>query len=277
MSSILEALERAEEERGHGAKRALGIAPPVETGNRFSINLILTLAVLLLVVALAIWFYSGQATPPASVELQPKDVPTESEAPVPQAASTALATAPTPAKATLSVPAQLRLNTSPSAKPLMEEAVVAKPPPRQKMAAPPAVKPALVPTTAENREATAPPSVRPAQADNRVVEMVRRPVAEPVVEAPEEAFVEPEAPITAQRSEIPLVWELPQSEREKVLQLKSSVHVYNQDPAQRFVIINMRRYAEGDSLPPHGLRLERIDQDGVVIDYGGGLVRLMRR
>ncbi|MCU7812942.1 MAG: general secretion pathway protein GspB, partial [Candidatus Thiodiazotropha sp. (ex Notomyrtea botanica)] len=76
---------------------------------------------------------------------------------------------------------------------------------------------------------------------------------------------------------IPLVWELPQGLREKILQLKSSIHVYSETPEQRFVIINMKRYKEGDSLQPNGFRLERIDRDGVVIDHGDGLVRLLRR
>jgi len=74
-----------------------------------------------------------------------------------------------------------------------------------------------------------------------------------------------------------VVWELPQYLREKILQLKSSVHVYNANPAQRFVIINMHRYGEGDSLPPDGFRLKRIERDGIVIDYGDGLVRLEQR
>ena len=74
-----------------------------------------------------------------------------------------------------------------------------------------------------------------------------------------------------------MVWELSQNVREMELQLKSSVHVYSKQPEQRFIIINMRRYSEGDRLPLHGFLLERIDQDRVVIDDGEGLVRLPRR
>jgi general secretion pathway protein B len=280
MSSILEALERAEEERGRGAKRALGIAPPLEVGSRFNTALILVLAALLLALVLAVWFYRGRTMPTSSVASPPQveqivpDSPVQTEAPI--------TLAPAPSKATLSVPDQLRRNAMPSAKPLMDEAVVAKPSPPKPMVTPPAVKPIAVPSLVERRAVAAAPREKapiepPASSlESRIVEMAPHPVPAPVMDAPEEPLAEAEAPAPVQ-SDIPLVWELPQKEREKVLQLKSSVHVYNKDPAQRFVIINMHRYAEGDSLPPDGFRLQRIDQDGVVIDYGGGLVRLLRR
>jgi general secretion pathway protein B len=75
---------------------------------------------------------------------------------------------------------------------------------------------------------------------------------------------------------IPLVWELPQAEREALLELSISIHVYHQDPKRRFVLINMHRYVEGDRLKEKGYRLVRIDPDGIVLDYGAGLVRIPR-
>jgi general secretion pathway protein B len=279
MSSILDALERAEEERGHGAKRALGIAPPVEVGSRIKLPLILSLIALLLVVILGfVWLSIERTAPPAKEENPSQAAPMVQETPAQAPPKVRLAPLPVE-KPVLSVPDQLRRNALPSAKPLMDEAVVAKPPVRP-VVPPPASKPAVVP---ESRIATARPAEKtmqpqppekPAVQADRIVE---RPFSAPVREEQAPLPVEPDMPLTPAEPEIPLVWELPQVEREKVLSLKSSVHVYSKDPAQRFVIINMHRYGEGDTLPPDGFRLERIDQDGVVIDYGGGLVRLLRR
>jgi len=279
MSSILDALERAEEERGHGAKRALGIAPPVEVGRRFNLPLILSTGALLVVVVLGlVWFSVESSAPPAKQETPSQAAPIVREAP-PQVAPNVSMTPPPAEKPVLSVPDQLRRNALPSAKPLMDEAVVAKPPARP-VAPPPAGKPAVAPESriatarpAEKAIQTQPPEKPASQAD-RIVE---RPFSAPVMEEQVPLPVEADMPLTPAEPEIPLVWELPQVEREKVLSLKSSVHVYSKDPTQRFVIINMHRYGEGDTLPPYGFRLERIDQDGVVIDYGGGLVRLLRR
>jgi hypothetical protein len=75
---------------------------------------------------------------------------------------------------------------------------------------------------------------------------------------------------------IPLIWELPQALREELAQLKISVHVYHEESRRRFVIVNMRRYKEGDKLTVKGYRLKLISREGIVVDYGDGLVRLLR-
>lgn len=46
------------------------------------------------------------------------------------------------------------------------------------------------------------------------------------------------------------------------------IHVYSENPAERFVFINMRRYDEGQATQ-EGPRIERIARDGVVMDYQG--------
>ena len=47
-----------------------------------------------------------------------------------------------------------------------------------------------------------------------------------------------------------------------------SLHVYDADPAKRFVFLNGQRLREGDAAA-NGLRVERIDADGVVLDHRG--------
>lgn len=47
-----------------------------------------------------------------------------------------------------------------------------------------------------------------------------------------------------------------------------SLHVYDADPGKRFVFLNGQRLREGD-VAANGLRVERIDADGVVLDHRG--------
>jgi general secretion pathway protein B len=61
-------------------------------------------------------------------------------------------------------------------------------------------------------------------------------------------------------------WELPDGIRADVPEIKFSVLVYANNPADRFVLINGQRLGEGDS-PQPGLKIEEIRLDGVVFSY----------
>jgi general secretion pathway protein B len=50
--------------------------------------------------------------------------------------------------------------------------------------------------------------------------------------------------------------------------LRLDLHVYDPDPAKRFVFINMRKLREGDSLP-EGVRVDSITQTGAKLSYRG--------
>lgn len=50
--------------------------------------------------------------------------------------------------------------------------------------------------------------------------------------------------------------------------MKLDIHVYSNDPAQRFIFVNMRKYTEGQTLS-EGPALERITPDGAVLNYQG--------
>ena len=73
---------------------------------------------------------------------------------------------------------------------------------------------------------------------------------------------------------IPLIGELPYEIKEKLGKLQINVHSYSQDPAERLVFINMRRYEVGDKIEEDGPLLKEIIPNGVIIDYGEGEVRL---
>ena len=50
--------------------------------------------------------------------------------------------------------------------------------------------------------------------------------------------------------------------------LRLDLHVYDPDPAKRFVFINMRKLREGESLP-EGVRVDEILQQGAKLSYRG--------
>lgn len=61
-------------------------------------------------------------------------------------------------------------------------------------------------------------------------------------------------------------WDLPDAIRAEVPEIKFSVLVFAKNPADRFVLINGERLAEGDSHQP-GLVVKEIHRDGVVFSY----------
>jgi general secretion pathway protein B len=136
------------------------------------------------------------------------------------------------------------------------------------------VEPPIKATPTPPRETPEVSSVLPGEMPLRVTEPV--PDASPEPSTPAKLETTREAAPGGGRGAIPLVWELPQAEREALLELTISIHVYHQDPKRRFVLINMHRYVEGDRLKEKGYRLVRIDPDGIVLDYGAGLVRIPR-
>jgi general secretion pathway protein B len=54
----------------------------------------------------------------------------------------------------------------------------------------------------------------------------------------------------------------------QVPDLRLDLHVYDPDPAKRFVFVNMRKLREGDSLPD-GVRLDLITQNGAKFTFRG--------
>ncbi len=61
-------------------------------------------------------------------------------------------------------------------------------------------------------------------------------------------------------------WDLPDAVRANVPEIKFSVLVYANNPADRFVLINGQRLAEGDS-PQSNLVVKEIRRDGVIFSY----------
>lgn len=294
MSFILEALKRAERERRMGQPPPLAIQIAGEPAGRAGrggtgwASAVAGVVLFGLAVGAGIRFWPGAPEQP-----EPARQPAAPAATEPTAAATATATATAPpAPSTAASPAPV-VPHPPEPRPLAAEARVAPvPPPRAETVPAPRPQPPEsggAPVSAPSAEPAgnlraeaAPPA--PPGAD----EPVAAPLREPLPPAPSGAAarVEPSlapvpGPAAAEAAgtppaaaRIPWLEELPGEVRRTLPGLSINVHVYNPEPARRFVLIGMRKYREGQRIGEDGPVVERITPEGMIVDYGAGLAQV---
>jgi len=69
---------------------------------------------------------------------------------------------------------------------------------------------------------------------------------------------------------VPSLEDLPDGLRSVLSQYEINVHVFDDDPQRRFVLINMNKYKEADYIANNGPLVEEITREGVIVDYGNG-------
>lgn len=77
---------------------------------------------------------------------------------------------------------------------------------------------------------------------------------------------EPAQTVKSDRREYVNQWELPASVRSDLPELNVMAHIYSEDPESRFILMNGRRFVEGDSLAD-GVTLAEIRREGAVVDF----------
>lgn len=82
----------------------------------------------------------------------------------------------------------------------------------------------------------------------------------------------PAAPATAVTDDALRIAGLSSSQRERLPGLKLSLHMWNDDPARRFAVIDGQRRVEGDRVGD--ATITAIDRDGVLLDLDGLAVRV---
>lgn len=110
------------------------------------------------------------------------------------------------------------------------------------------------------------------------------PAAPPRPSEPEEqaALTAPaRKPVAAAIDDTPLemlqlLVEKPLSLQQAVPDYRVDVHVYDAEPSNRFVMINLKRYGEGEDIAPE-LRLERITKEGMVLMFRGERFRVLMK
>lgn len=283
MSYILEALKKAERERDVGAVPNIAsehIEPELAPANHWkllgigiaALNVVLLVAVAVILLndqeradATALNVAPGSASPAEGLAtLQPPPPPPQvARAPAPPAPLTppapsvdeSVSTAP-PAPAVQ--PMQASIESTPDEVPVVP-APVAPETPEQ---ASPTSKSAS-PETADSMPAQVAMTSKPTAA------IPRPPLSEPVQKV-EPAPIEPEEaePEPIIEEIIPSLQELSSDFKQSVPPFEINVHVYADEVQRRFVLMDMKKYREGDRLP-NGIFLEEIRPGGLVLDFRG--------
>jgi general secretion pathway protein B len=288
MSLILEALKKSEQQRRLGETPTLG-SPALASRRRRSV-----LPVLVALVAIAIgvgWWLlrtpgaSMSGTPLAQNEVAPKSA----TAPVAsgQSAPPPIRHADQPAsKPANGAAADARLHAVAPANPAATgkhgPAVdVRTAPPRATLPAsdrpgsvaqlPPALpgvagpNPAPARSTPKKNAAASVPAVPAAAKPDRI----SAPNAgDAVATTPARQATQAQTRPAPARPALPSVWELSYATRKDLPDLTPTMHVYADDPHQRFVVVKGDRHVEGDDLGD-GVTLREIRPDGMVLEFKG--------
>lgn len=285
MSLILEALKKSERQRRLGESPSLG-SPVMAVHRRRS--LLPALIVLIVLGLLALWWFRRESSAP---EAQPQVTATATTTPAPAVLdSTTFNDNPPPPPVPVNVPRQMAQSTAASRQPRSKVPAeaggeLALDPGKKTSSGDEAEaksqpgKPDQALAIDESKEAAAAAGVNDsikeqkaaaaamgraaadakARSDNTVVQADNAPAAAAVPAAA--------AAVADPGSGIKLMWELPYATRRDLPEIKLSMHVYAEQPAQRFVIINGDRQVEGDEVG--NLHLVEIRRDGVVFDFEG--------
>lgn len=267
MSLILEALKKSEAERRLG--RAPDLLTPIATPPAqrrpwlWLWGAVLGLASALLLV-LGLWARSAltlsapPASPPAVAPgTMPPPVASASQPPAPASRATALPQR-TPAEAIANVPLPQDpdfAGTERESMPMPAGAIPLPPPG-------PAENPAPAPAPAPARMATSHPTAVPTPIPTPLP-------APPHAAAPvgANAATQPAPPSAPVLEPLQHLATLPAAQREGLPPLRLSMHVYDPDPAARFVLIDGKRFRQGDAVAD-GVIVDAIRPDGVAIARG---------
>lgn len=262
MSLILDALKRAEHERRALLPPAAGSGSALPVGSRRQRLMFLVLALggaAALIALVALWFLPGSAPTPDAAEAPAN--PGSSPVVVDLAGTTpGPAVLPATQPATVPPPPAAGPEPAPSVIPGTEGVASL-----EELAAP-AYEPAVAP----------PASEAPAPAEEKPVVAVAEPAPEVEVTAmperepgPRAESARPTVPGTlAQPAPLRRFREMPPEYRADFPALTIEVHVYDAAVARRWVMINGRRYRQGESLA-EGPALTEIVRDGLVLEFRG--------
>ena len=223
MSYILEALKKADQERGIGAVPNLATPHEDKRPQPRSYRWLWVVVTLLLVNAVLVALLLKDRGPDIPVVAQaPIDSPPpllggQPAQPAPQASEAPIAAAPTPEQ----------------------------PGPPESARAPAAGKLVMVPEPTNLQNST--PSLRSEEVPDGRMD-TRSPAKD--------------------RSQLQSWYELPPEIRNRLDLPRLDLHVYSDEPRDRFILVNLKKYREGERLDS-GLILEEILPDGMVMSYQG--------
>lgn len=239
MSLILEALRKSEAERRRGQPPDLRIerAPAPAARRRIAVPPWAGIVLLALALALGIagwWWLANRDDPPHPADTVAQVAPTATAPHTPMPAST--------------LPAQALPARTPQPAPQAST----DPAPATTAPAQPVQAQGTSPSAAIPEQETAPPAAKPAN-------------------KPTPAMASP-APVPANAGQAMGLAELDPGTRNALPPLKLTMHMWNEDPSRRFVILDGQRLGEGDRIGEASVT--RIERDGVLLDWQGRGIRV---
>ena len=257
MSYILDALRRAEAERGRGAvpgihTPAVPVPGAMPVAGRSAISPVLVAVAVVAVAAVAAggtWWFLQRPVPAGAVV-------------VAAAPATSAAVAPSmPTVASTAPPAAV---ASPEPAPAVAPAVTPPPAPAPRAAAPQRERPAPSPSVVPRSSAADPERPRPAAPAPR-----ERTPAAPAPRAADLAAANPApAAAPAATGTVFAQADLPEAVRAQLPSLKISGVTYSSNPVYRMAIVNGQVLHEGDPAGP-GLLLEKIEPGRTIWSFKG--------
>ncbi len=135
----------------------------------------------------------------------------------------------------------------------------------------------VAPSEKQSISASAPSVSAPVAAAHPAPKMEELPAPVTQMPPPPPAPVYRPEPISIETEPVlPPRWQdLPFEERKNLPAPRIDVHVFAREPARRFVLINLRKYQEGDTVD-EGATIESILADGIVLSYQGQRYRVDR-
>lgn len=268
MSLILEALRKSEAQRRLGQAPDLH-APVATTAPRGRLPRWLVPALALMLVGAVAWWLGRMAVPDPSNGTATEAVVEPGPLPLPAAT-----TDPGPPATRAELPAELPPPApEPGPAPEPARAVETAPAPsRPEVASGPASGPRPAPTP---QAAPPAPPAAPAAPAQRTDAVASEAVA-PAAQATPSGTAEPSPPpVEETDAGLMRLADLPAATRASLPPLRISMHVYSDEPARRFAIIDGRRVGEGGLLEGQGV-VESVRRDGIVVDFDGRRVLLPR-
>jgi general secretion pathway protein B len=232
MSFILDALKKSESDRQRQSGPALFEVKVTPPKPRFPYWALALAALLVINIAVAAWVFLHRAPPEETAAVE--SLPTQSRA---QEREPAAATASPPSQSV--APVTAAPTTAASAPPASAVAATSSPP-----------EPVL--SDSEPKDAALNPDDY-------------EPAVTPAKQYPDQAGARVKS---GTESGLKSYSDAAQSPDSRLPALRIDLHVYAAKPQDRFVLINMHRLHEGDTLP-EGVRVESITPEGVVVSYRG--------
>jgi general secretion pathway protein B len=252
MSLILEALRKSEAERRRGQAPDLHAElPPLAAARPKRIPAWLGVGAAVVVLAGAVWWLSSPRAPQVA------------ETPAPLAAKP---TQPLEPVVDPTFPPVERIEPAPVARMPVTPEPAEPIEPAGRTPAPPMPTAVPIRTSPAASATTGTGSAAPVAGTTAT-----DPAAQPAPPTPKR----PSASVTGRTAVPPSVAELPAAERGQLPELKLTMHMWDQQPGQRFIILDGNRYGEGDRVG--AAVISRIDPDGVILELNGRAVRLPLR